>query len=70
MQKHININCLLVEYPGYGVYEGQPSSERMLADALIVYDFLKNEVGYDGRHIFAMGRSIGSGPAAHLAAHR
>ena len=59
-----------VEYPGYGVYKGDPDAKKILEDAEIVYDFLTNEVGINPENIIIFGRSIGSGPATHLAANR
>jgi hypothetical protein len=36
----MKINVLAVEYPGYGIYKGQPSSSQIIKDALTVYDYL------------------------------
>ena len=30
-------------------------------------EFLKNQIGFDMQNIMVMGRSIGSGPALHIA---
>ena len=27
IQGHLNLNVMAMEYPGYGIYEGSPSSE-------------------------------------------
>lgn len=59
-----------MEYPGYGIYQGTPNSEQIKEDALIVYDFLHYRVGYQGKNIIIMGRSIGSGPSTYLATNR
>jgi len=37
---------------------------------LIVYDYFVGEIGIDEKDIIVCGRSIGSGPAVHLAANR
>jgi len=66
----LKANVLSVEYPGYGVYKGSPDAKTILEDAEIVYDFLTNEVGLNPQNIIIFGRSIGSGPATHLAANR
>jgi hypothetical protein len=34
------MNVLAIEYPGYGIYEGEKSSEEMLKDSEILYDYL------------------------------
>ena len=37
------MHVIAVEYPGYGIYEGQTSSaERIISDAQIVYNFILN----------------------------
>lgn len=61
---------IAVEYPGYGIYEGEPNANSIVEDAEIVFDFLTQEAGINPDNIFVFGRSIGSGPATHLAAHR
>lgn len=66
----LKADILSVEYPGYGLYEGEPNAKTILEDAEIVFDFLTAEVGIEPEKIILLGRSIGSGPATHLAAHR
>jgi hypothetical protein len=36
----LKVHVLAVEYPGYGVYDGQSDAEQILNDAVIVYDYL------------------------------
>lgn len=36
----LKVHVLAVEYPGYGVYEGQPDAQTILNDAETVYDFI------------------------------
>lgn len=64
------MNVLSVEYPGYGVYDQAPNAKTILEDAEIVFDFLNCEMKIDSQKIYLLGRSIGSGPATYLAAHR
>ena len=56
----------LINYRGYGNSQGSPSESGLFSDALAIYDELIN------RHdsITAYGRSLGSGVAIYLAAHR
>jgi len=56
----------LVNYRGYGGSTGSPSEAALFADAVQLFDLLSE------RHtrISAIGRSIGSGVAAYLAAER
>ena len=56
-----------MEYPGYGIYKGSPSAERIEIDASIVFSFITEEIGIRAEDILIMGRSIGSGPATYLA---
>lgn len=37
MVQYLKVSVLAVEYPGYGVYKGDKSSEQILTDAEIVY---------------------------------
>lgn len=58
----------LVAYRGYGASDGEPSQDALLADALALYDEAARR--HPGARIAAMGRSLGSGVAAYVAAHR
>jgi dienelactone hydrolase len=52
-------------YRGYAPSTGRPSAAALLADAILVHDTL------DAAHgVIAVGFSIGTGPAAHLAGQR
>jgi pimeloyl-ACP methyl ester carboxylesterase len=57
---------LLVDYRGYGASGGAPSEEALASDALAWYDFAAKE----SKHIYAFGRSLGSGVAVRMAAER
>jgi len=52
------------------IYLGETKAERVLEDAIIVYDFLTKEIKIPEKHIILFGRSIGTGPATWLAAKR
>ena len=56
-------DLVLAEYRGYGGSTGRPTLRALLDDALAVADAI------GGRPI-VYGRSVGSLPAAHVAAHR
>ena len=56
----------LVNYRGYGASTGEPSEAALFADAERVYDRVK----HDHRSVHAIGRSLGSGVAVHLATVR
>lgn len=59
-----------LEYPGYSVYEGTPSADRVVSDAIYVYDFLTKLLGIGNESIFVVGRSLGTFVASSLAANR
>jgi fermentation-respiration switch protein FrsA (DUF1100 family) len=57
-----------VEYPGYGIYRNEEAdSETIQLNAQIVYDFVTQSLKYDSKDLILFGRSMGSGPACHLA---
>jgi pimeloyl-ACP methyl ester carboxylesterase len=55
-------------YRGYAPSGGSPSAEALLGDAPLVYDFVVKKL--KPRRVVAVGLSIGSGVAAHLAVER
>jgi pimeloyl-ACP methyl ester carboxylesterase len=55
-------------YRGYTPSSGQPSAKALLGDALAIHDFAVKRVA--ARKVVAVGFSIGSGVAAHLASKR
>ena len=59
---------VVFHYRGYAPSSGSPSAEALLADAPLVYDFAVNKL--KPKRIIAVGLSIGSGIAAHLAVER
>ena len=60
----------MVEYPGYGIYKGKPCEETILRDAETVFDHLVEFSKISPENIIVMGKSLGTGPATHLGAHR
>ena len=61
---------LVINYRGYGASEGSPSQVSLVADALAGYDYASTLTGIDAKRMFVFGRSLGSGVAVQLAAHR
>ncbi len=61
---------LLVNYRGFGLSEGRPSERHLLDDALFLYDRFSARSEVDPERIVLMGRSLGSGIAAHVASAR
>jgi len=66
----LKMHTLIVEYPGYGVYRVPKNRRKMETNALHVYDFLTENLGFNPEDIVVFGRSIGSGPACYLASQR
>jgi len=63
-------SLLLLNYRGYGQSEGTPGETALFDDALLAYDYATHRADVDSARIVAMGRSLGSGVAVHLAANR
>jgi len=63
-------SLLLINYRGYGLSDGQPSQRNLFNDAETIFDHIIQRQDIDSNCIVAMGRSLGTGVAVHLAAHR
>lgn len=63
-------SVMSVNYRGYGRSEGSPGEEALFADALRIYDAAAARPDVDPDRIVAMGRSLGSAVAVHLASLR
>ncbi|HLS84939.1 MAG TPA: alpha/beta hydrolase [Burkholderiales bacterium] len=59
---------LLISYRGYGGSEGSPSEAKLSADALLWHDYATRKLGAE--QVVLFGRSLGSGPAVHVASQR
>eukprot|EP01022_Parablepharisma_sp_SALTPOND_P034410 TRINITY_DN91692_c0_g1_i1.p1 TRINITY_DN91692_c0_g1~~TRINITY_DN91692_c0_g1_i1.p1 ORF type:complete len:343 (+),score=21.74 TRINITY_DN91692_c0_g1_i1:111-1031(+) len=66
----LGVHVILVEYPGYGIYKGDPYSARILEDAINVFDYLAYVCSWEEQNIILLGRSIGTGPAVYLASKK
>jgi hypothetical protein len=61
---------LVVEYRGYGSSTGRATVAGITRDALAAWDWLAARPEIDAARTVVYGRSIGSGPAFHVAAER
>jgi hypothetical protein len=61
-------DVLAIDYRGYGRSEGAPSEAGLYADARAAYDWLVGERRVDPGRIVLYGESLGTAPAAELAA--
>ena len=67
---YLNMNIIVVEYPGYSIYLSKKDPNIILSDSIIVYDWIKSKFGAKDENIYIYGRSIGSAPAIYLASQR
>jgi uncharacterized protein len=58
----------LLAYRGYGASDGAPAGPDLLEDALAFFDDVQGR--HPGQPVSAIGRSLGSGVASHVAAQR
>jgi fermentation-respiration switch protein FrsA (DUF1100 family) len=64
------ISVLAYDYPGYGKSTGKASESGVFRAVEAAYDFLRVHKNVAAENIISLGRSIGSGPAIHIAANR
>jgi len=63
----LGMHVIAVEYPGYGISDGEPN-ENTLDDSLRrVCTFLHEHLNWPKNSIILVGRSIGTGPAVKIA---
>jgi pimeloyl-ACP methyl ester carboxylesterase len=63
------LNLVVMNYRGYGGSGGSPGERELFADALAIFDATSKRFPNNGQ-IVAMGRSLGTGVAVHLATQR
>jgi fermentation-respiration switch protein FrsA (DUF1100 family) len=61
---------LALDYRGYGASTGRPTVANALRDADAALAWLRTRPDVDAGRVVVYGRSVGSGPAVHLAATR
>jgi hypothetical protein len=61
---------LVVDYRGYGSSTGRPTVAGVTLDGLAAWDWLVARPEVDPSRVVVFGRSVGSGPALHVAAER
>ncbi|MCK4886678.1 MAG: alpha/beta hydrolase [Planctomycetes bacterium] len=68
--ERFNLNGFSVfayDYQGYGTSGGRPSEKKAYQDIEAAYKYITNQLNIHPDRIIAMGRSIGSAVATHLA---
>jgi abhydrolase domain-containing protein 17 len=63
-------NVFAYDYQGYGTSEGRPSEKAAYDDEDAAYNYLTSQLKTPADRIIIFGRSVGSGPAVHIAARR
>ncbi len=63
----LGLSVLTYDYPGYGRSSGKPSEASVLAAAEAAYRWAVTSGGWSPDQLIQYGRSIGGGPALHLA---
>src|SRR5215468_10578746 len=63
-------SILAYDYEGYGTSDGKPSEQAAYDDENAAYDYLIQTLKIAPDRIIIYGRSVGSGPAVHLAARK
>ena len=69
ISSYCNLSVIGMEYPNYGLYQGNgaPSEEKVKEDAEYLYKFVLHDMGLQEKDVIVFGRSMGSGPACWLA---
>lgn len=69
LRMQFQVNVLAVEYPGYGICPGGQADEMsVIANARLAFRFATEVLEFPTEDIIVVGRSVGSGPALHIAA--
>jgi fermentation-respiration switch protein FrsA (DUF1100 family) len=68
--RHAGFSVFAYDYEGYGTSEGKPSEKACYEDAAAAYEFLAVNLKTPPDRIIIFGRSVGTGPAAYIAAKR
>lgn len=66
----LQINIIIVEYPTYSLYTLENDTNKMLSDALVIFDFLVSHFKAEKQNIYVFGRSIGTTAAIYLSSQR
>lgn len=69
-REQLNVAVLLIDYPGFGHSDGQPSEAGLYAAGDAAYDWLVNEQKVPATRLLIHGLSLGGGVAVDLAARR
>ena len=63
-----NYNVIMIDYPGYGLSDGNPGYDYILKMADDTYQYIREDEFYGNNKIIIMGFSLGTGVATYVAA--
>jgi pimeloyl-ACP methyl ester carboxylesterase len=63
-------SVLMMNYRGFGGSGGRPGQKALQRDALALFDHVTRTMGIKPQQVVLFGRSLGSGVAVYVAAHR
>lgn len=66
--RNAGFNVFAYDYEGYGTSEGRPNETRTYQDESAAYSYLVAVLKTPPDRIIIFGKSVGSGPAVHIAA--
>lgn len=69
LRDQFQCHLLVVEYPGYGLCDGETTEHGVARNAFSAMHFALNELNWNQDSIKVMGRSIGTAPAMRLSAY-
>lgn len=70
LSEYLKMNVIIIEYPGYSIYDEEKNADIICKDAEIVYDFIQKKFNLNEKDIYVLGRSLGTGPAVYLASQK
>jgi fermentation-respiration switch protein FrsA (DUF1100 family) len=68
--RRAGFNVFAYDYQGYGTSQGKPTERGAYADENAAYDYLTASLKTPPDRVVLLGRSVGSGPAVHIAVRR
>jgi fermentation-respiration switch protein FrsA (DUF1100 family) len=68
--RHAGFSVFAYDYQGYGTSQGKPGEKSAYDDEMAAYNYLITNLKTAPDRVIIFGRSVGSGPALHLATRR
>ena len=69
LAERLGVSIFVFDYRGYGLSDGQPYEEGVLADAEAAQRWLAAEAGIQVQDVVLYGQSLGGGVGVYLASH-